>query len=270
MKNICLFAVLLWVSTFGNYAGAQNEGIYDYNWKIDAPITAVGSGLTLWGFSELSAKETLDPDEIIGLTPADVPKFDRSAARRDITSDDHPGGDILMFGPIPLTFLNFIDKEARQEWWEISLLYLEAYAITGAIYGMTAAFVDRKRPYVFNPEVNIDSRTSRHARNSFIGGHPAVTSTATFFAAKLFHDYHPDSPWRFVIWPVAAALPAGTAYFRWQGGNHFPSDLLVGYWVGAGSSLLVLELHKNKKLKDRVQISPFFGPGQGLSFSYKF
>lgn len=270
MRKICLVILFLWTGACVNYVNAQDEGMYHYNWKVDAPITAVGGGLTIWGFSQLSAKESLDPDEILLLTPADVPRFDRSAARRDPASDDHPGGDILMFGPIVLPFLNFIDDDAREEWWEISLLYLEAYAITGAVYGMTAAFVDRKRPFVYNPDVDIDKRTSKNARNSFIGGHPAVTSTATFFAAKLFHDYHPDSPWRFVIWPVAAALPLGTAYFRWQGGNHFPSDLLVGYWVGAGSSLLVLQLHKNKEMKERVQISPFFGPGQGLSFSYKF
>ena len=45
--------------------------------------------------------------------------------------------------------------------------------------------VYRYRPYLYGPEGG-DDRGGKVATNSFFAGH-----TATFFAAKVFHDFNP-------------------------------------------------------------------------------
>ena len=39
-------------------------------------------------------------------------------------------------------------------------------------------------------------------------------------------------------------LPAVTGYLRFKAGKHFPTDIIVGYGVGATIGYLVPELHK--------------------------
>ena len=51
------------------------------------------------------------------------------------------------------------------------------------------------------------------AKNSFFAGHVALVATSTFFTAKVFADYHPDSKLRHLLYGVAIASTAGTGLF---------------------------------------------------------
>jgi len=78
----------------------------------------------------------------------------------------------------------------------------------------------------------------------------ALVGTTTFFAAKVFSDYHPNSKLRPYLWTAAALATGTTGYLRYRSGRHFPSDILVGAAVGTLSGILVPQFHKVKFIKN--------------------
>ena len=97
------------------------------------------------------------------------------------------------------------------------------------------------RPCLYDPEGG-NGRSGKIATNSFFAGHTA--HTVTFFAAKVFYDFNPDSPAQPFVWGAAALVPAAVAYYRIEAGKYFLTDNLVGYAVGATVGVLVPQLHK--------------------------
>ena len=65
-----------------------------------------------------------------------------------------------------------------------------------------------------------------------------------FFTAKTLTDYVDRPGVEAVAWTTAALLPAATGFFRYKAGKHFPSDVIVGYVVGATVGVLIPHLHK--------------------------
>ncbi len=104
----------------------------------------------------------------------------------------------------------------------------------------------RTRPYVYNPSVPLDVKQDVDARYSFFSGHTAVTSSVSFFAAKVYADSHPDSKWKPVVWSAAVIVPAITGWARVEAGQHFPTDVITGYAVGAAIGFLVPQFHLKK------------------------
>jgi membrane-associated phospholipid phosphatase len=106
------------------------------------------------------------------------------------------------------------------------------------------------------------------SQRSFFAGHTAATATASFFAAKVFSDFNPDSKARPYVWAAAAAVPAAVGYMRLRAGRHFLTDNLLGYGIGAGVGILIPQLHK-KSNETGLAIQPYGGNGvQGASLTY--
>jgi membrane-associated phospholipid phosphatase len=111
---------------------------------------------------------------------------------------------------------------------------------------------------------------SGNARNSFFAGHVALVGTSTFFTAKVFSDYHPDSKLRYLFWGAAAVATGATGYLRHRAGKHFPSDVLIGTAVGTLSGILVPTFHKTKLMKKQnFTLIPFSGQSHGLAMVYR-
>ncbi len=250
--------------------GAVNPN-YQLNWKVDAPIIAVGMAWTLYGFSQVYNKPNSSLAQIQGLRKEDVNGFDRWGAGKHSESAD-ANSNILFYGVIPAPLiLAGMDKAARKDFWKVGALYLEAMAITGTLYTGATFFVDRYRPETYNFDKPAAERTGGNYKNAFFAGHVANVSTITFFTAKIFHDYHPNSKWKWAFWGGAGAATAATAYLRHEAGKHWPSDLLLGTLVGIGSGILVPQLHKRLKADGTgLRITPFMGQGNGVCFTYRF
>src|SRR5690606_11669630 len=135
-------------------------------------------------------------------------------------------------------------------------MYIQTLATTATMYTLTAGLVDRSRPYVYDVsgETSDERRMKNNGQRSFYAGHVAASATATFFAAKVYSDFNPDSPGRIWMWTAAAAIPAGVSYFRIEAGQHFLTDVTLGYVLGAATGILVPELHKRKN--DNIQVYP--------------
>jgi len=98
--------------------------------------------------------------------------------------------------------------------------------------------INRDRPFVTYPDI---CKKSGAASPSFPSGH---TSSAFATATSLTLAY----PRWYIVVPSFAW--AGTvAYSRMDLGVHYPSDILIGAMIGAGSAWLTFKI--NKKLNIR-------------------
>ena len=101
-------------------------------------------------------------------------------------------------------------------------------AITGAMFTLTDGILNRSRPYVYGTIAPLEKRLGKTGQRSFYAGHTAATAAATFFAAKVFQDFNPDSTAKPYVWVASAAIPAFVGYLRYKSGLHFMSDNLLG------------------------------------------
>jgi hypothetical protein len=234
------------------------------------PITLVTAGWSGYAFTKIYSKPSSSPEEIYALRKENVNSFDRWAAGNwDEKVDKF--SYIPFYAAMPLPLLLFLDKDIRRDAGKISLMYLEAISITGFFYTGSTYLTDRYRPFAYNTSLDIHKRTDGGAKNSFLAGHLAVVATSTFFTAKVYSDYHPESKVKWLFYTGATAATAWMAYMRLRSGHHFPSDIAAGLVLGVGSGLLVPTFHKNRALKKHdISFIPFSGESHGVAMIYRF
>ncbi|OQP50439.1 hypothetical protein A4H97_00945 [Niastella yeongjuensis] len=243
--------------------------VYKLNLGVDIPVTAIGTGWSLYAFSKIYSKDPSDPETISGLTKSNVNAFDRWAIRPYNKKVDQLSY-IPFYASMPMPIAFLFDKNMRKDFAKLSFLYLEAMSITGILYTGSTYFTNRYRPYVYSEETPLDYRTRGGGKNSFYAGHVALVATSTFFYAQVYADYHPDSKAKWVFYGLATAATGYTAYMRHRGGLHFPSDILLGTLQGTLTGLLVPRLHRTKWIKNpNLTILPFTGQSNGLAVLYK-
>ena len=246
-----------------------NEPVYKMKPAVDIPLTAIGAGWSIYAFTKIYSKDPSTKEQILALRQSDLNGFDRWAA--DVYSDKAANtSDFFFYGSMPLPLVLLADKHIRRDAGKIGFLYLEAMSITGLLYTGAVYVKDRYRPLAYNPEVSMEERMRGGSKNSFFAGHVALVATSTFFTAKVFSDYHPDSKLRYLLYGAAVVGTVGTGYLRHRGGKHFPSDIVIGTAVGTLSGLLVPHFHKNPLLKNpKLSVTPFTGSSHGLAVRYK-
>lgn len=224
--------------------------VYNFKAASDIPVIAVGAGWSLYAFTKIYSKDQSSEEKILSLDKQDIPSFDRHGA--DVY---HPNadniGDLFFYVSMPLPALLMFDKEIRKDGLKIALLYLESMSITGFLYTGSVYLADRYRPLAYNPDVPMSERTRGGAKNSFFAGHVALVGTSTFFMAKIWNDYHPESKLKWLPFTLAGIVTGTTALMRYRGGQHFLSDIILGATVGTLSGILVPHVHKNKNITDR-------------------
>ena len=248
---------------------AQNEHHSPFKLDVTREALIYGAGIVS-GITALALLSKLPPltvDEVNALNPDDVNSFDRSAIgpkREDTT------GDFLLFASylLPLTFLAY--EDTRRDFSKLLLMYGEVLIITGSLNGIVKGIVKRTRPYAYSDETPIEKRTTAEARVSFYSGHTAVTAAATYYMANVFTTYISNKTTQILIWSAAAIYPAVTAYLRVDSANHFPTDVIVGYLIGAGIGFLIPELHKAQKENKFSLGAMMTDRGSGLSLKWNF
>lgn len=271
LKSLFLFffIVLINISTFSQ----KNESPYETDlWKDGAFITA-GIGLNVLGLVIIQNKDELSMENLNNLSEEDLWKIDRWAAgnySERANSDSY----IPLYGALALPLALMLNKRERSHAGQISVLFIETMATTGAFYTITAGLVEKSRPLVYNTSLTTETRIANDEQRSFFAGHTAATAAATFFAAKVFNDFNPDSPYKPVVWGVAAAVPATVGYLRIRAGKHFLTDNIIGFAVGAASGILIPEFHK--KTNEKINVYPTMSfnmrglnistPGLGVSY----
>ena len=267
------FSLSTYSQSFTNTASDRPESPYKTSWAVDAPYLGVSIGLNVLGFKLIQDKDPLTIEEMNDLDKNDVPSIDRFlAGNYDEKADDlsyYP-----FYGSFAVPVLMMLTPDMSPHAGQISVMFVESMATTGAFFTLTAGLVDRPRPLTYNTSLPDELRTEASAQRSFIGGHTAATASATFFAAKIYNDFYPDSGAKPYVWTAAAVIPAWVGYLRSKSGKHFLTDNIAGYVIGAASGILIPEFHKKKN--ENISMTPTMGTDlrgneyQGLSLQYSF
>jgi membrane-associated phospholipid phosphatase len=114
--------------------------------------------------------------------------------------------------------------------------------ITGIVKGLSR----RTRPYVYDPASPLEQTTKMDSRLSFFSGHSSTTASNYFFTASVLNEYVDNNTTKIIMWSAAAIIPAVTAFSRVNTNWHFPTDVIVGYIVGAAIGYLVPLIHKQE------------------------
>ncbi len=246
--------------------------VYHVNYYVDIPVTAAATATAFWGLSIVTGKSPLDSMFVIQLDASDINRFDRPATRQDagFAPTARTISDVTMGISHAMPFLLFLDPEIRRDWGGVLTLIFQTQAITGNLYAWGGAVpFDRTRPMAYNEDVAWDERTEARNRNAFYSGHTSMSTSASFFTAKVYCDYHPELGNRkFLVYSLAAVPPVVTGFLRYKGLKHFPSDVITGLVVGAGVGILVPHLHK--RTGPNLAIVPFAGRVNGMALSYRF
>lgn len=222
---------------------AQTENPYQIKASLDIPLF-LGGGLGVFVSSQkFKNKPFLTTDELDALDPSTLKGIDAWGVRRNSIKAQQASDILLITSPIaPLLLL--ADKDARSHAGQVGFFFLEVGFINYSLTALTKELIKRKRPYLYDREIPYEIRQSPSATSSFYSGHASLSAGFYFMSAKMFHDFNPNSKLRPLVWGTAAIVPAITGMLRVRGGKHYPTDVIVGYLVGAAVGILVPQIHK--------------------------
>lgn len=129
-------------------------------------------------------------------------------------------------------------RGSREAAEQMALIDLEAFAISGALQGVTNTLVSRERPFGRNcgsdalPDSTIDCANSVHYR-SFFSGHSSFSFTgAALICAHHFKTELLGAPWDAISCAGGYAVATTTATFRVVADMHYATDVLTGAILG--------------------------------------
>ncbi len=221
----------------------QTTSPYRTRFAVDGPIILGEAAVSAFGLYRSQQRNGLTNAELATLNKNDVPRFDRFSAGY-YSESAQTASDLLCYPTLAIApALLALNPAIRSHYGQVLVLYVQTVLGADAVFTTAIGNIPRYRPFLYGPEGG-DQRNGHIATNAFFAGHTAHTAAATFFAAKVFHDFNPDSPAQPYVWGAAAVVPAAVAYFRVEAGKHFLSDNIVGYAVGATMGVVVPQLHK--------------------------
>jgi membrane-associated phospholipid phosphatase len=252
------------------------QQVYKVNPWVTVPLDlAMTAGNFIAIPKILHAKKDISPEEIAALRPELLSSIDRWALNQDPSQRDKwfKFSDATLPATVVLSFSMFLDKNIRKDWINILLMYYEAQAVAFTVYNYSPfgpAFQNRLRPLVYYGNYFPDDLRLRGGqRNSMFSGHAGNAAAATFFAVKVYSDYHPEiGKKKYLYYAIAALPPIFVGYTRVKALAHFPSDVFLGLVVGAVSGISIPSLHKirPKTVQFGVTYNEF---GSGIGFTWK-
>jgi len=240
-KTISFFALSVIFYFSSSFSQSTQNEPFELSFGKEAAIIGAGAAAGVTALVIMLNNDKLTENGIDSLKPEDVNKFDRIAIGS--YQEDVPG-DALLYGSffIPVTFLTY--EQTREDFGILSLMYGEVVLLNAGINGLVKGLTTRNRPFVYDDESPLEQKYKVDARHSFYSGHTSMTASNSFFTARVFTEYLTDNTAKVLIWSAAALIPAVTGFSRVNTHNHFPTDVIVGYIVGAAIGYLIPELHK--------------------------
>jgi hypothetical protein len=255
------------IAAFFSAASGQAQSPYVLDAEREWLLFGSDGALAIGGLIAHNNVEPFTVEQVGALDRSDVNRFDRGAIKpyREILAADAITGVAVC---LPLTFL--ANKQIRSDWKTVGVMWGETVLLQSGMNALVKGLSRRTRPYVYDENTPLSRKTTSDARASFYSGHTGTTAAMSFFTARVFSDYLEDRRMRVFLWTAAATLPVVVGTLRVESGHHFPSDVIVGYLVGASIGYLVPELHK-VKTPIRLSLEPLSSDGHpAVQLAYRF
>lgn len=240
MKHLSLILLFLI-----GYMGIHAQSPYKFRYAVDVPIISVGLGGVLGGFIHEKKRDHLEPIDLVGLDRMNISNFDRNPTYYWSPKSAH-WSDAVMYTSMASPLLFLAGERSRKDFGMVAAISAEVFLLNTGITYLTKELVQRKRPYVYNPDAPLEEKLEKGSTQSFFSGHTSTVASASFSFAMMHHHYYPDSNLKPLVWFLAGVLPMATAILRVRAGKHYWTDVLIGYGVGASIGVGVPLLHKIK------------------------
>ena len=248
--SACLILVV------AQHALAQSP--YEISWKKDGLAAGAGVMVLAMGLGISANVAPLTEEEINALSREDVNTFDRPATY-NYSETAHNASEALVWScmALPLSFL--VSERMREEAGIIALMYAETLLFANGASQIAKGAFQRLRPLAYNPEVPPADKTDPDVRKSFYSSHASNAFASAVFFATVYGDYFPDSKWRPYVWGGSLVAAATVGFLRFEAGEHFPTDVLVGGAVGAALGHLLPRWHRRDA--GRLNVTPVYQLG---------
>ncbi|MBX3042939.1 MAG: phosphatase PAP2 family protein [Candidatus Kapabacteria bacterium] len=154
--------------------------------------------------------------------------------------------DILLGICLAVPAIQIFDERVKPEWGIYGLMYLETGMLSVGTTQIVKNIFQQPRPYIYNPDVPIEMKMTKDARQSFFSGHSCLAFAGMTFFAESYSKYYPDNSNHNIIWLGSMSLAATTALLRVLSGRHFPVDILIGSAVGFAVGKIIPHLHESR------------------------
>lgn len=212
--------------------------------RLGREALITGAGLTLVGTGFLLAHQN-EGRPAPGIDMDDVPGIDRAALRMWSPSAHRTSN--VVFGVSSALALagGIINQQGERPLMPLAIA-AESMLLTAGLTNTMKEWARRPRPYMYNADVPLSEHDSRRDFVSFWSGHTANLAACTFSVAYMVQHSDASPGAKTASWIAASVLPASVAYLRVRAGRHFPTDVLMGYAIGAGVGLLVPYFHRRE------------------------
>jgi membrane-associated phospholipid phosphatase len=232
---------------------ADATSAYQLAFELDVPLLLIAGGVAS---SYLFINETAAPACSPLCDKSNVNAFDRPLAGRYSHGWDTVG-NVATISTLVLVPAGLLVGEPSRGGLVDLLVVGETVLVSSAIQVTMGYAVARPRPRVYGDKAPLDMRNDANAGRSFFSGHAADCLAGTLAATTALRR----TGHRTVAWVTLAVGLAGSALVggaRVASGGHFPSDVLIGYAVGAGVGIAVPALHSS-----RIALAPLASSGAG-------
>jgi membrane-associated phospholipid phosphatase len=251
------------------------QHVYRMNYRVSGPFCAVATAADIYAIPKIiKSKKDLTEAEVNAINPNVLNGMDRWALHQNLDkrNDYYKASDLVLPAIIVATGALMADTCIRKDWFRLLIMYYEMHAITFSIYNFSffgPAFQNKYRPLVYYTALPEAARKGGNQRNSMYSGHTATAVASTFFMVKVYSDYHPElGQKKYLLYALASVPPLMEGYLRVKALAHFPSDVLIGFSIGAACGIIMPSLHKfhNQNLSVGVCPTPV-GPGIGATWN---
>lgn len=222
---------------------------YQLTLSRELPLLTAGAAGTTASILLRNKNEPLTAESLGELNASDIFAIDQSATLF-YGQGARTASDIFLTTSYAFPLTTLFLPDIRSDPGTIGIMLAETILLNEALTGITKAVIKRPRPFTYNQDVPENIRTERASNFSFFSGHTSYTAALSFFTAKVISDNTDNNTVKAIAWSGAFLWPAATGYFRYKAGMHFPTDVIIGYLVGASIGYLVPQLHKTKKDED--------------------
>ena len=220
---------------------------YRIDWRTDAFIAPAGAGILVGAYVADRNKPAATSGSYKTQNLGRVNRY----VVKPIQHAPALASDVFLYGSLAAPGLLMIDRDVRRDK-SFYLMWAEVMLLNSGFTALSKSVFDSPRPYAYaNSPADAEALEGKEPLRSFFSGHTSMPAASLFFMAKVYHDYHPHSKWRYAMWATAATVPAVTGFLRVRAGKHFPADVATGYVIGAATGYFVPWVHK--RVQQRMQ-----------------